>query len=170
MTWGEQNTEEEAFEQLDYCLKRGVNFIDTAELYPVPPTAQTGSRTETIIGRWLASRQCRDKVIIATKVSGPTPGLERSYIVANRQDPPNNDGTQPQLTAAQIRSACEGSLRRLQTSYIDLYQIHWPARYTPLWGARQYHVEKERQNAVSIEEQVRTMGDLIKEGKIKHWG
>ncbi|GLC33117.1 hypothetical protein PLESTB_000368700 [Pleodorina starrii] len=168
MTWGEQNTEEEAFEQLDYALSVGVNFIDTAELYPVPPRPETVGRTETYIGNWLKARGCRDKVIIATKVAAPLPGVDRSWVVANRSEPPG-PATQPELDEASIRAALEGSLRRLQTDYVDLYQIHWPARYVPLWGKRQYRVEQERPH-VSFEDQVRVMGALIQEGKIRHWG
>ncbi|EFJ46219.1 hypothetical protein VOLCADRAFT_105652 [Volvox carteri f. nagariensis] len=127
MTWGEQNTEEEAFEQLDFALANGVNFIDTAELYPVPPRSETVGRTETYIGNWLKSRGCRDKVIIATKVAAPLPGVDRSWVVANRTVPPG-PARQPELDEASIRTALEGSLRRLQTDYIDLYQIHWYVR------------------------------------------
>ncbi|KAG2494215.1 hypothetical protein HYH03_007571 [Edaphochlamys debaryana] len=170
MTWGEQNTEEEAHEQLDYALSVGVNFIDTAELYPVPPSPKTVGRTETFIGNWLAKRGCRDKVILATKVAAPLPGVDRSWVVGNRTDPPTPDAPQPQLDEASIRSALAASLRRLQTDYVDLYQIHWPARYAPLWGKRQYRVEEERPVSTSFEDQVRVMGALIKEGKIRHWG
>ncbi|KXZ51028.1 hypothetical protein GPECTOR_14g268 [Gonium pectorale] len=171
MTWGEQNTEEEAFAQLDYALEAGVNFIDTAELYPVPPRPETAGRTETYIGNWLKARGCRDKVIIATKVAAPLPGVDRSWLVANRTEPRGDLATapQPELDEASIRSALEASLRRLQTDYVDLYQIHWPARYVPTWGKRQYRKELERP-AVSFEDQVRVMGALIKEGKIRHWG
>ncbi|GIL76310.1 hypothetical protein Vretimale_5877 [Volvox reticuliferus] len=168
MTWGEQNTEEEAFEQLDYALANGVNFIDTAELYPVPPRPETVGRTETYIGNWLKARGCRDKVILATKVAAPLPGVDRSWVVANRTDPPG-PATQPVMDEESIRSALEGSLRRLQTDYIDLYQIHWPARYVPLWGKRQYRPELE-QAYVPFELQVWVMNELINEGKIRHWG
>lgn len=171
MTWGEQNTEEQAFEQLDFALAHGVNFIDTAELYPVPPRPETQGRTETYIGNWLKARGCREKVIIATKVAAPLPGVDRSWIVANRSDPPADlsSAPQPQLDEPSIRAALDASLRRLQTHYVDLYQIHWPARYVPLWGKRQYRVDEERP-ATPFEEQVRIMGELIKEGKIRHWG
>ncbi|KAG2450872.1 hypothetical protein HYH02_004705 [Chlamydomonas schloesseri] len=171
MTWGEQNTEEEAWQQLDFALEHGVNFIDTAELYPVPPNPKTVGRTETYIGNWLKARGCRDKVILATKVAAPLPGVDRSWIVANRSDPPADHTTcgQPTMDEASIRAALAASLRRLQTDYVDLYQIHWPARYAPLWGKRQYRVENERP-FTSFEEQVRVMGELIKEGKIRHWG
>ncbi|GFR50541.1 hypothetical protein Agub_g12815 [Astrephomene gubernaculifera] len=171
MTWGEQNTEEEAFAQLDYALSAGVNFIDTAELYPVPPRPETVGRTETFIGNWLAARGCREQVILATKVAAPLPGVDRSWVVANRTSPPGDlaSAPQPQLDEPSIRAALAASLCRLQTHYVDLYQIHWPARYVPLWGKRQYRRQLQRP-AVSFEEQVRVMGELIKEGKIRHWG
>lgn len=173
MTFGEQNTEAESFEILDYCLSRGVNWIDTAELYPVPPSKENNARTEAIIGRWIAARGNRSQLLIATKVASSMPGMDRSYIPANRSDPPAPEGPQPALTREQIFAACEGSLRRLQTDYIDLYQIHWPSRYAPLFGGRQYLPEREALYAdavVSFEEQVQAVGDLIKAGKVKHWG
>eukprot|EP00201_Polytomella_parva_P011534 CAMPEP_0175073856 /NCGR_PEP_ID=MMETSP0052_2-20121109/20863_1 /TAXON_ID=51329 ORGANISM="Polytomella parva, Strain SAG 63-3" /NCGR_SAMPLE_ID=MMETSP0052_2 /ASSEMBLY_ACC=CAM_ASM_000194 /LENGTH=356 /DNA_ID=CAMNT_0016341849 /DNA_START=54 /DNA_END=1124 /DNA_ORIENTATION=+ len=177
MTWGEQNTEEEAWEQLDYALSKGVNFIDTAELYPVPSTPCNSVRTETYIGNWLKARNCRDKMVIATKVSGPIhASFDRTYIVANRTDPPADFAQQPQLDAASIRSAVEGSLRRLQTSYIDVYQIHWPSRQLPKFGQRRYvprpgaEAADGQADPIPLEEQVRAMGELIQEGKIRAWG
>eukprot|EP00878_Enallax_costatus_P016339 GHUV01017139.1.p1 GENE.GHUV01017139.1~~GHUV01017139.1.p1 ORF type:complete len:186 (+),score=45.32 GHUV01017139.1:204-761(+) len=156
MTFGEQNSEEEAFAIMDYALSKGVNFFDTAELYPIPPSKENNARTERIIGNWLKARNNRNQVIIATKVAGTMPGLDRSFIVANRHDPPLAEAAseQPDLTQEQILQACHASLRRLQTDYIDLYQIHWPARYAPLFGARQYRPDKERQGVPRIEEQV----------------
>lgn len=123
MTWGHQNTEKEAHEQLDYALSQGVNFIDTAEMYAVPPRAETCHLTETYIGNWLAARNNRDKVIIATKVAGP--GL-----------PWLRDGVG--LTPDSIDKAVEGSLQRLQTDYIDLYQLHWPQRPLNIFGRRDF--------------------------------
>uniref|UniRef100_A0A383W131 NADP-dependent oxidoreductase domain-containing protein n=1 Tax=Tetradesmus obliquus TaxID=3088 RepID=A0A383W131_TETOB len=171
MTFGEQSSEEESFAIMDYALSQGVNFLDTAELYPVPPTKENNARTERIIGNWMQARGNRSQVIIATKVAGAMPGMDRSYIVANRADPPLDFETapQPNLTREQILTACDASLRRLQTTYIDLYQIHWPARYAPLFGGRQYHPDRER-DAPSIEEQVAAMGELIQAGKVKYWG
>lgn len=170
MTYGEQNTEEEAFEQLDYAIKRGINFIDCAELYPVPPRAETSGSSEEIIGRWMASRGCRNKIILATKVLGKganNPG--RSFVVANRTVPKTEDALSSELSAEQIAAAVEGSLRRLQTHYIDLIQLHWPDRYVPSWGKNQYRVDREY-TSISFEEQVEAIGELIKCGKVRHWG
>lgn len=121
MTWGEQNSEKEAHEQLDYARSRGVNFIDAAEMYPVPPRAETQGRTESFLGSWLR-RQGRDRMIVATKVTGPGRGfgwVRSGELAINRRN---------------VIAAVEGSLRRLHTDYIDLYQIHWPDRYVPLFG------------------------------------
>ena len=119
MTWGEQNTEDEAHEQLDYARERGINFIDVAEMYPVPPNPETQGRTERFVGSWLSERGLREEVILATKVTGRSP---MSWI--------REGGTR--LTRQQIISACESSLQRLQTDYIDLYQVHCWDRGTPL--------------------------------------
>mmetsp|Transcript_21881 Transcript_21881/g.59913 ORF Transcript_21881/g.59913 Transcript_21881/m.59913 type:complete len:178 (+) Transcript_21881:54-587(+) len=129
MTWGEQNTEEESHKQLDYALRKGVNFIDTAEMYPVPTKAETTGRTEEYIGRWLAKggQSLRSKIVLASKVSGY---CERPWIVANRTVPPG-EGKNPRLFREQILAACDGSLRRLQTNYLDLYQLHWPDSLLP---------------------------------------
>ena len=117
MTWGQQNTEEQAHQQMDYAVDHGVNFFDTAEMYPVPNRAETVGRTEAYIGSWLARRKSREKIILATKVAGP----------ANMAMP--RDGA-PGLDAANIRLAVDASLGRLGTDVIDLYQVHWPARHT----------------------------------------
>src|SRR3546814_3676379 len=124
MTWGEQNTEAEAHAQLDYALDRGINFIDAAEMYPVPPRAETQGRTERHIGTWLKARGNRDKVVIATKVAGRGGGPRGDFAWLR------NDGQPPNLTRAQIMEAVDKSLKRLQTDYIDLYQTHWPDRST----------------------------------------
>ena len=116
MTWGRQNSDEEAFEQMDYSIDQGVNFFDTAELYAVPPKAETYTKTETMIGNWFAARNNRDKIILATKVSGPGPTWIRGGV--------------NQFTPENMTAALEGSLKRLQTDYIDLYQLHWPERTT----------------------------------------
>jgi aryl-alcohol dehydrogenase-like predicted oxidoreductase len=155
MTWGEQNSEAEAHEQLDYAIDQGINFIDTAEMYPVPPNAKTQGLTETYLGSWLA-RQQRDRLVIATKVAGPG---RRDWIRSGRTD----------LTPEVIAEAVETSLERLQTDYIDLYQIHWPQRNVPNFGATEFDPAKEK-DGPSIHEQVAGMAAMIKAGKIRHYG
>ena len=155
MTWGQQNSEPEAHEQLDYAVAQGVNFIDTAEMYPVPPNAQTQGRTETFIGTWLR-RQQRDRLCIATKVAGPG---RRDWIRGGRTD----------LTREVIAEAVDTSLARLQTDYIDLYQIHWPQRNVPMFGGIEFDPEKEK-GGPGIREQVEGMAALIRAGRIRHYG
>jgi aryl-alcohol dehydrogenase-like predicted oxidoreductase len=156
MTWGQQNSEAEAHEQLDYAVAQGINFIDTAEMYPVPPNAQTQGRTEKHLGTWLV-RQKRDRLYIATKVAGPG---RRDWIRGGRTD----------LTKDVIAEAVETSLARLQTDYIDLYQIHWPQRNVPMFGATEFDPAKEKNGGPSIHEQVEGMAAMIKAGKIRHYG
>lgn len=156
MTFGQQNTLAEACAQLDYALAQGVNFIDTAEMYPVPAKAETQGRTEEHVGKWLL-KQARDKVIIGTKVAGPARGM--AWI---------RNGPQS-LDRANILSAVEGSLQRLQTDYIDLYQIHWPARNVPMFGKSSYQPEFER-TATSVEEQLTVLSELVQSGKVRHIG
>ena len=155
MTWGEQNSESEAHAQLDCALAHGVNFIDTAEMYPVPPNATTQGRTEAYLGSWIA-RQPRDKVIVASKVAGPG---RRDWIRQGRTD----------LTPDVIAEAVETSLARLRTDYIDLYQIHWPQRNVPMFGTTEFEPAKEREGP-PIREQVEGMAGLIRAGKIRHYG
>jgi len=163
MTFGDQNTQVEAHAQLDYALAHGINFIDTAEMYPVPPKAETFTRTETMIGHWL-KHQARDNIIIGTKVAGRNRGL--NYIR-------NGDDV---LTRDNIRSAIHDSLKRLQTDYIDLYQIHWPERNVPLFGQYQFDPKLEfdakgNQKAwVSVQAQLETLAELIEEGKVRAIG
>ena len=157
MTFGEQNTEAEAHSQLDYALERGINFIDTAEMYPVMPRAQTQGSTERFIGSWLKKSGRRAEVVLATKVAGPNAAM---HWVRNGK---NN------LDAANIRAAVEASLVRLQTDHIDLYQIHWPSRNVPIFGATAFDPEKERR-CVAIEDTLAVLGKLIGEGKIGHIG
>lgn len=156
MTWGEQNSEQEAFEQLDLATVAGINFIDTAEMYPVPPRAETQGLTETFLGNWLARRGRRDDLVIASKVAGPGNGL--GYL---------RNG--PRLTRDHIRKACEDSLRRLQTDYIDLYQVHWPDRNTNFFGKLGY-VHKADEQMTPIEETLGALDELVKEGKVRHVG
>ena len=157
MTFGEQNTEAEGHEQLDYAISQGVNFIDTAEMYAVPGRKETQGKTEEIIGSWLKSRQNRKEVIIATKITGPSTGLK--YI----RNPLN-------FSAEQIHTAIEGSLRRLQTDYVDVYQLHWPERKANYFGKRDfvYHPDDPWQdNFIEILE---TMQQLIADGKVRYFG
>ena len=156
MTWGEQNTEQEAFEQLDYATGAGINFIDAAEMYPVPPRAETQGLTETYLGNWLASRGKRDDLVIASKVAGPGNGL--GYLRGG-----------PRLTRDHIREACESSLKRLQTDYIDLYQVHWPDRSANFFGKLGY-VRNPSETMTPIEETLGALDELVKEGKIRHVG
>ncbi len=155
MTWGEQNTEAEAHEQLDYAIGQGINFIDTAEMYPVPPNEKTQGRTEKHLGTWLA-RQKRDRLIIATKVAGPG---RRDWIRNGRTD----------LTPDVISDAVDTSLERLRTDYIDLYQIHWPQRNVPNFGATEFDPAREK-DGPSIHEQVSGMAAMIESKKIRHYG
>lgn len=154
MTWGEQNSEAEAHQQLAYAVSRGVNFIDAAEMYPVPAKSETQGRTETFLGTWLKQQQ-RGKLVIASKVIGRS-GLK--WI--------RGGGC---LDETNIRQAIEGSLQRLQTDYLDLYQIHWPDRYTPRFGGYAYDA-KSYQQGTPILETMRVMDCLIKEGKVRHYG
>lgn len=156
MTWGEQNTEQEAFEQLDYATSEGVNFIDAAEMYPVPPKAETQGLTETYLGNWLARRGQRDDLVIASKVAGPGSGLR--YL---------RNG--PRLTRDHIREACDASLKRLQTDYIDLYQVHWPDRSANFFGKLAYQHNPD-ETFTPIEETLGALSELVKEGKIRHIG
>ncbi|TAF54594.1 MAG: aldo/keto reductase [Oscillatoriales cyanobacterium] len=145
MTYGQQNTVAEAAEQLDFAIDKGINFIDTAEMYPVPGKPETQGKTEEYIGEWLA-RQQRDKVIIATKVAGRSTRLKWIREGKNQIDRPN------------VEKALNDSLKRLQTDYIDLYQIHWPDRYA------------QEHETVPILEQLEVFADLIKAGKIRYLG
>jgi aryl-alcohol dehydrogenase-like predicted oxidoreductase len=162
MTFGEQNTAAEGHEQIDYALDQGVNLLDTAEMYSVPPGAATYGSTERIIGSWLAKRGRRDKVVIATKVAGPGAVLGVSWV----------RGGDNRLDRANIVAAVEASLTRLQTDYIDLYQLHWPSRPTNFFGRLGYeHSERiEGAQAVAIEETLEALDGLVRAGKIRHVG
>ncbi len=163
MTFGQQNDEAEAHAQLDCAVSRGVNFIDTAEMYPVPPRADTCTRTETIVGNWL-KRQPRDRIILATKVAGPRRGM------------PWIRGGPKALDRANIRAAVEGSLGRLRTDYIDLYQLHWPERNVPMFGqyqfdpAQEYDENGEPKHWVPIRAQLEVLAELVREGKVRAVG
>ncbi len=155
MTFGEQNSEAEAHEQLDLAVSLGVNFIDAAEMYPVPPRAETQGLTEGYIGSWL-KHQRRNELVVATKIAGPSRGF--AWI---------RNG--PHVNREHITAAIEGSLKRLQTDYIDLYQIHWPDRYVPMFGATSYDIAEEH-DTVPIAEQLQALADMVKAGKIRHIG
>ena len=154
MTWGEQNTEDEAFNQMDYSLDKGVNFWDTAELYAVPPRAETFGHTEIIIGNWFEKTKKRDKVVLATKVAGPA----RNYL----------RGGENSFVGKNLETALNDSLKRLKTDYIDLYQLHWPERNVNNFGTLNYsHKEKEWN---SFEKVLINLEKFIKEGKIRYVG
>ena len=155
MTWGEQNTQEEGFEQMDYALDQGVNFWDTAELYAVPPKAETFGHTETIMGNWFKKTKKRKEVILATKVAGPS----REYL----RDGGYNYGIE------KMTEAINDSLKRLQTDYIDLYQLHWPERNTNMFGKLGYeHKDKDDWN--KFEDVLGNLQKFVKDGKIREVG
>lgn len=163
MTWGEQNTEQEAHEQLDYALSRGVNLIDTAEMYPVPPSAETQGRTESYLGSWLAKSGRRQDIVLATKAAGPSSDPTRpSHIREGRNS----------YSATDLTEAVNDSLRRLQTDYIDLYQLHWPERRSAFFGRRAFPwPEKDHHNGKQqIEDCLQALDQLVRAGKIRHIG
>lgn len=155
MTFGEQNSEAEAHAQLDLALSRGVNFIDTAEMYPVPPRGETVYRTESYIGSWLQGR-VRDQLIIASKIAGPSRGFK--WI---------RNG--PRINRDHIHAAVDATLKRLQTDYVDLYQIHWPDRYVPMFGASSYELSNEHE-ATPISEQLQALAEMVQAGKVRYIG
>lgn len=157
MNWGEQNTEKDAHEQLDYAVAQGINFIDTAEIYPIPPNADSQGKTEQYIGTWLKKRGKRDDLIIASKVGGRS---DLTYI---------RGGEVPRFDKKNIRVAIEGSLKRLQTEYVDLYQLHWPDRKTNYFGKRGY-VHDASDEFHTHQETLEVLAELVKEGKIRHVG
>ncbi len=157
MTWGFQNTQEEGFEQMDYALERGINFFDTAEMYAIPPTEKTYGTTETIIGNWFKARGTRDKVILASKIAGPGLAWIRNGSAISKNT---------------LIEAVEGSLKRLQTDYIDVYQLHWPNRGSYHFGrtwnfAPSFDARAEEENFLDV---LQTLQGLIQAGKIRHIG
>ena len=156
MTWGTQNTEKDAFDQMDYSLAEGVNFFDTAELYSVPPNSDSYGKTEVMIGNWFEKRKNRKKIILASKVAGP--GC--SWIRGGK----NN------FDEKTIGEAIDGSLKRLKTDYIDLYQLHWPERSTNYFGTREYTVDSDEGKWNSFESVLEALGKFIKSGKIRYIG
>jgi aryl-alcohol dehydrogenase-like predicted oxidoreductase len=158
MTWGQQNTEAEGHAQMDYAVAQGVNFFDTAELYAIPPRPETQGSTERIVGTWFRSRGGRDRIVLATKVIG------RSEMTWFR-----DDGSPGELSRAQIEEAVNKSLRRLQTDYIDLYQIHWPDR--PIaWGANPTVFRPQAGPEHPIHETLGILADIVRTGKVRHIG
>lgn len=159
MTWGQQNSEQEAREQMDYAVDQGVNFFDTAELYPVPMNRDTQGRTEDYIGRWLAARGGRDKMILATKVTGR---LEADWF--------RDDGSSTRLNRQQITEALEKSLTRLKTDYVDLYQLHWPDRPLNLFSQSRGYRHNNQEDSIPLLETLEILNDLVAQGKIRHVG
>jgi aryl-alcohol dehydrogenase-like predicted oxidoreductase len=156
MTWGEQNSELEAHEQMDYAVGQGVNLFDAAEMYPVPPRAETQGRTESCIGSWLKKSRKRHEIVLASKVTGPA---EFPWIRGG-----------PKLDRASVLAACEGSLKRLGTDYLDIYQVHWPQRPTNYFGRLGFTTPTERDESVPIEETLGALAELVAQGKVRHVG
>ncbi|EUC70106.1 aldo-keto reductase [Alcanivorax sp. 97CO-5] len=156
MTWGSQNTAQEGHAQMDMALDHGINFFDTAEMYAVPASPDTSFRTETIIGEWFARTGQRDKVVLATKAAGPG-----EYVKHIRGG--------PRFSAKSLQDAAEGSLNRLQTDVIDIYQLHWPERTTNFFGQLGYK-HREGEEGIAISETVAGLKALVDTGKIRHWG
>ncbi|KGD90033.1 aldo/keto reductase [Achromobacter sp. RTa] len=160
MTWGEQNTEAQAHQQLDYALERGVNLIDAAEMYPVPPKPETQGLTETYIGTWLARSKRRHDVVLASKAAGPVRDAKRPGHI--------RDG-KTFLDRKNLTAALDASLKRLQTDYLDLYQLHWPDRSTATFGKLSYPWVKD-EYTVPIEETLEVLQDFVRAGKVRHVG
>jgi aryl-alcohol dehydrogenase-like predicted oxidoreductase len=158
MTWGQQNTEAEGHEQMDYAVEQGINFFDTAELYSVPAHKDTNGSTERIIGTWFKKTGKRKDIVLATKIAGYSPGLP--FIRNHQLD----------FTPKNIHAALEGSFQRLQTDYADIYQLHWPIRKTNYFGQLGYTHDPNDKWEDDFLQIIETMADLIKQGKIRHWG
>ena len=158
MTWGEQNTLEEAFEQMDYAYDQGINIFDSAELYPVPPSADTQGETSRILGQWVKSRKIRDKVIIADKIVG------RSGMNWFRPE-----GIETRLDKKQIEFALDRTLKNLAMDYVDIYQLHWPDRPINVFGGLEYE-HNDNKDVTSVEETLTALDELVKQGKIRHIG
>ena len=156
MTWGEQNSQNEAFDQMDYALHQGVNFWDTAEIYSVPPKKETYGHTETIIGNWFKKSKRRNEVILASKVAGPA----RSYVR-------NGENS---FVGKNLREALDGSLKRMQTDYIDLYQLHWPERNVNSFGKLGYNHMEDEKEWNNFEDTLENLKKYIDEGKIRFIG
>ena len=156
MTWGTQNSEKEAHEQMDYSVSQGINFFDTAEIYSVPPNAESYGKTEVMIGNWFTERKNREKIILASKVAGPGCSWIR--------------GGGNNFSEKKIGEALDGSLKRLKTDYIDLYQLHWPERSTNYFGKRDYSEDNNEGEWHSFESILEALQKFIKKGKIRYIG
>ena len=159
MTWGEQNNQKDAFEQMDYAVDQGINFFDTAELYAVPMKPETRGKTSQFIGEWFMKTKKRNKIILADKVAGAS---EMSWM--------RPDGEKTSLNKKQIEFACDRSLKDLKTDYIDLYQVHWPERPSGPFSGKLEYEHKNSKKSVNIEETLNALNDLIKAGKVKNVG
>ncbi|PLR32865.1 NADP(H)-dependent aldo-keto reductase [Chimaeribacter californicus] len=157
MTFGEQNSEADAHQQLDYALSAGINLIDTAEMYPVPPRPETQGLTESYIGSWLKARGCREKVVLASKIAGPSRGSDAAIRPEQALDRKN------------IRNALDASLKRLNTDYLDLYQLHWPQRQTNCFGKLNYSYTDDKP-AVTLLETLEALSEQVRAGKIRYIG
>ncbi len=158
MNWGQQNTEEEAHEQLDYAISQGVNFIDTAEMYPIPPDPEKQGTTERFVGTWLEKRKNRNELIIASKVAASN--LIRTRAIS---------GTRTIYDKENIRAAIEGTLERLQTDHIDIYQLHWPERSTNFFGVRGFENLAD-EHTTPIEETLEALAEIVQSGKVRYIG
>ncbi len=159
MTWGEQNTQAQAFEQMDLALDQGINFFDTAELYPVLPSKETYGKSEEIIGNWLSLHQCRDKIVLASKAAGP--GRTYSALKYIRGG--------PKFSAQQLQQALDASLKRLKTDYIDLYQLHWPERNTNIFGVLGF-TPSHHEFYHPFDEVLQALQSFVQQGKIRAIG
>ena len=159
MTWGEQNNQDDGFEQMDYAFERGVNFFDTAEVYSIPTRAETYGKTEEIIGNWFSQNNKRKDVILATKICAKSEG--NSWI--------RDGGPNLIFDKKNINAAIDGSLKRLKTDYIDLYQLHAPERKVPKFGKLDFEYDPE-DSWVELEEVLSCLQDLVKQGKVRHIG
>ncbi|WP_313431121.1 NADP(H)-dependent aldo-keto reductase [Pseudomonas sp.] len=161
MTWGHQNTEQDAHQQLDAAIAAGINFIDTAEMYPTPTRAETWTTTERYLGNWIKARSNRDRLILASKIAGPA------------RDPGGQAHIRDGLShhdRKNIVAALEGSLRRLNTDYLDLYQLHWPDRTSNFFGIREYPYADDHPETAAIEETLAVLDEQVKAGKVRHIG
>ena len=160
MTFGEQNSEKDGFEQMDYAIDKGVNFIDTAEMYAVPTRAETYGKTEEIVGNWIKSKKNRDKIILATKIASKSNGL--SWV--------REGGKKLSFNKKNVNAAIDASLKRLKTDYVDLYQLHWPERNVPKFGVMDFEYDPNDNEWTTIEEVLENLNQLISQGKVRHIG